>query len=645
MSNLLSLYLTPCRRCLARLPSVIGYVYTLPCAQQKVGQSVLSTSAVRWHSTVPESHLAFSDNLSGEKEQGGSKPTGKKQRESFRIRNLKKRVNKVYENEWIQPEGYDTGIVMYNSLTRSKEPLILPRGKFATWYSCGPTVYDKAHIGHASSYTRMDIIRRILTDHFGIDVVLLMGITDIDDKIIRKSHEMNLTIDKVTAIYEEDFFNDMAKLRILPPTLTTRVTDYVPEVIKFVESIMDNGLAYKTSKGTVYFDVDKFGRYGRLQPQNPDILYREPLDKEKLSARDFALWKAAKPGEPSWDSPWGPGRPGWHIECSTMASGIFGEQLDIHSGGDDLKFPHHENEMAQSEACFGCHQWTNYWLHTGYLHQKQETTKMSKSLKNTISVKALLKAYTPNQFRLFCMMVPYRTPIEYGPPQMSKAKAIVNNWIHFNATVKSYIKGDFTCAPLDESYLLQSLTEAKENVDLAFRDDFDTPKAVDIVDGLVNKVNLELSKKRNLEMDVGSRSSGTLAMISSFLNRFTEILGIDEQTNTAGMNASTFQRKYTSMVDQVVDFRCQVRRYAMNPNESETDSGAVKKLSKEDKKKQQQLMRPLFKHCDDLREKLKDQGIEVKDIEDKSAWNRIHRVDIIEEEIKTTEKTSKPTPE
>ncbi|KAK3510793.1 hypothetical protein QTP70_022707 [Hemibagrus guttatus] len=317
-------------------------------------------------------------------------------------------------NKWIRPAGYDTGIKTFNSLTKQKEPLVLAQEGRATWYSCGPTVYDHAHLGHAwmffafhlnSSYVRFDILQRILSRIFGINVTHVMVITDIDDKIIQRSIEATGKMGKCKDLSEFDkgqivmarpLDQSISKTAalvgcsrsavVLPPAVYMRVTEQIPQIVAFIEGIIRNGHAYTTSQGDVYFDTRSIGsRYGKLA--NMGNTAGESGISDKRDPRDFALWKAWKPLEPFWESPWGRGRPGWHIECSTIASSVFGSQLDIHSGGIDLAFPHHENEIAQCEAYHKCEQWGNYFLHSGHLHLKGSTEKMSKSLKNYITIK------------------------------------------------------------------------------------------------------------------------------------------------------------------------------------------------------------------------------------------------------------------
>ncbi|WAQ98662.1 SYCM-like protein [Mya arenaria] len=281
-------------------------------------------------------------------------------------------------------------------------------------YICGPTVYDSSHIGHASNYVRYDIIRRVFLDFFNINVSYLMGVTDIDDKIIVRANELGQDFTAITNHYEREFFQEMLALNILQPTMTSRVSDYVPEIIAFVQKIMEKGHGYVGKDGSVYFDVVEYGNYYKFA--SPQQLFKSDVEVKKNPA-DFALWKAAKPGEPFWDSPWGPGR------------------------GLDLMFPHHENEIAQSCSYHGVKQWANYWLHTGFLFTPQESEKMSKSLKNTISTSSLLSKYTSNQFRMFCMLTHYRNNIEFTEEKMQKAISLDNKIGSFLRQCDAYVKG------------------------------------------------------------------------------------------------------------------------------------------------------------------------------------------------------------
>ncbi|KAM6290728.1 putative cysteine--tRNA ligase, mitochondrial isoform 2-T2 [Porphyrio hochstetteri] len=409
--------------------------------------------------------------------------------------------------EWVPPTGWHSGIVAYNSRSRSKEPLVLAAEGVATWYSCGPTVYDQAHLGHACSYVRFDIIRRIMTRFFGIEVVMVMGITDIDDKIIRKANEMNISPVALARIYEEDFKQDMAALKVLPPTVYMRVTDSIPQIIAFIKTVIASGQAYATSQGNVYFDVKSWGRrYGVLTTVYPDT-QDEAVDTDKRHGKDFALWKAAKPQEIFWTSPWGKGRPGWHIECSTISSAVFGKQLDIHTGGIDLAFPHHENEIAQCEAYHQCEQWGNYFLHSGHLHVKGSQEKMSKSLKNYISIKDFLEKFSSDQFRMFCLRSRYSSAVEFSGETMDDAKHHLQAISSFVRDASAYIKGQLVCDPVREDILWERLANTKVTVKAAFADDFDTSRAVAAIMDLVHHGNRQLK-----------------AVTKCFLNRMLDLL-------------------------------------------------------------------------------------------------------------------------
>uniref|UniRef100_UPI00398E6BFF probable cysteine--tRNA ligase, mitochondrial isoform X1 n=1 Tax=Pristiophorus japonicus TaxID=55135 RepID=UPI00398E6BFF len=395
---------------------------------------------------------------------------------------------------WQQPRGHLAGLRVYNSLTRSKEPLVLAEPATASWYSCGPTVYDHAHLGHASSYVRFDIIRRILTKFFDIDVVMVMVITDIDDKIIQRAKELNISPTVLARIYEEDFKQDMACLKVLPPTVYMRVTDNILQIVEFIERIIHNGHAYSTSAGNVYFAIQSIGaQYGKLAGVCADTTGETSTGAgDKRHVKDFALWKASKPQEPSWASPWGKGRPGWHIECSTVASSVFGNKLDIHSGGIDLAFPHHENEIAQCEAYHQCEQWGNYFLHSGHLHLKGSEEKMSKSLKNYITIKSLLEKFSANQFRMFCLLSKYRSAVEYSDTNMTEARTLLHSISAFIDDASAYMRGQLACPAVDETLLWERLNATKVNVHAAFADDFDTPGATDSIMNLIHHGNRQL---------------------------------------------------------------------------------------------------------------------------------------------------------
>ncbi|XP_053648874.1 cysteine--tRNA ligase, mitochondrial isoform X2 [Cherax quadricarinatus] len=515
---------------------------------------------------------------------------------------------------WIPPEGHDTGVTLYNSAIKSKVPLKTIHPGLLTWYSCGPTVYDSAHIGHALSYVKFDIIRRILSRIFGLNVVMVVGITDIDDKIIKRAKELNVNFKEITELHEQEFFADMDRLRVLRPSLAPRVTEYVPHIISFVQGIIDRKLAYAVNDGSVYFDTKAYGRYGKMSPLDESLDMRGAGIKK--SARDFALWKGAKGGEPSWDSPWGRGRPGWHIECSAMASHILGTQLDLHSGGIDLLFPHHENEEAQCCGYHGCHQWCNYWIHTGHLHTKG-TEKMSKSLSNTIGIQALLEQHSVNTFRLFCLLSHYRNKVEYTQMSMAQAKAHLRRIRSFLHDAYAYINGQLKCAPLDEAGLKQKLVETRFKVKRSLADDFDTVRALDAVLDLINLGNKELQKKP--QSTSLSRSAGTMVAVCSYIHYLMEdVFGIHFPSVSDASNLSLESGgRLSQVMNSVVDLRQQVRAFALLQDED-----SMKQVLTPDEKKAKRKERiPLLKACDNLRDNLLKSGLHIKDHHGSTSWS------------------------
>ncbi|XP_025958253.2 probable cysteine--tRNA ligase, mitochondrial isoform X3 [Dromaius novaehollandiae] len=527
--------------------------------------------------------------------------------------------------EWLPPAGQHSGIVAYNSRSRRKEPLVLGQEGAATWYSCGPTVYDHAHLGHACSYVRFDIIRRIMTRFFGIEVIMVMGITDIDDKIIKRASEMSISPVALARIYEEDFKQDMAALKVLPPTVYMRVTENIPQIVSFIKRIIASGQAYATSEGNVYFDVKSWGkRYGVLTTLYPDA-EDEAVDADKQHGKDFALWKAAKPQELSWTSPWGRGRPGWHIECSTIASAVFGKHLDIHTGGIDLAFPHHENEIAQCEVYHQCEQWGNYFLHSGHLHVKGSQEKMSKSLKNYITIKDFLKKFSSDQFRMFCLRSKYSSAVEFSDETMDDAKHLLQAISSFIKDANAYIKGQLVCDPVREDILWERLANTKVNVKAAFADDFDTSRAVAAIMDLIHHGNRQL--KAVTKEAVYPRSSVVYGSMISYIEGFFSALGMslgEKQIALEGGNSAML----CNVIDELVSFRTKVRNYALAlPEATETMQmeGAMgsKGPKQEQKEKRQQLMqerKPLLEACDHLRRDLAAFGIHIKDRTAVSTW-------------------------
>uniref|UniRef100_A0A2K6DRS6 Cysteinyl-tRNA synthetase 2, mitochondrial n=1 Tax=Macaca nemestrina TaxID=9545 RepID=A0A2K6DRS6_MACNE len=441
---------------------------------------------------------------------------------------------------WLQPTGRETGVQVYNSLTGRKEPLIVAHAEAASWYSCGPTVYDHAHLGHACSYVRFDIIRRILTKVFGCNIVMVMGITDVDDKIIKRANE------------------------------------------------------------NVYFDLKSRGdKYGKLVGVVPGPV-GEPADSDKRHASDFALWKAAKPQEVFWASPWGPGRPGWHIECSAVASMVFGSQLDIHSGGIDLAFPHHENEIAQCEVFHQCEQWGNYFLHSGHLHVKGKEEKMSKSLKNYITIKDFLKTFSPDVFRFFCLRSSYRSAIDYSDSAMLHAQQQLLALGSFLEDARAYMKGQLACGSVREVMLWERLASTRSAVKEALADDFDTPRVVDAILGLAHHGNGQLTAASK-EPGV-PRSPAVFGAIISYFEQFFETVGIS-LGNQQCVSGDGSEATLRGVVEELVRFRQKVRQFALAKAEATGEA-----------RRQQLLERqPLLEACDTLRQDLTAHGISIKD--------------------------------
>lgn len=610
-------------------------------------------------------------------------------------------------------------------------------GKLIRWYSCGPTVYDAAHIGHARNYMTFDIIRRILRDYFNYDITYVMNITDIDDKIILRARQAHLVREfaskhpsttpdllqelstcwtsfvegklgfsgsvqewpafaaqltaefaakagnlteseakkssaleiakrccdhlngqmptgdswlvegcfadilapwldakfgstvtdqrifrELATFWERDFLEDMQSLNVLPADYMTRVSEYVPEIIAYVEKIIANGFAY-ASEGSVYFDVAAFEKdsthdYAKLCPWSAgNSKFFEEGEGAlgvklagKRDPRDFALWKCSKPGEPFWPSPWGNGRPGWHIECSAMASSVLPATLDIHSGGIDLAFPHHDNEIAQAEAYFHSHQWVNYFLHAGHVHI--EGLKMSKSLKNFISVKEALKRYSARQLRFLFLQHTWSATLIYKESSMQAAASIDATFTNFFANVQAILReqkkktaeqGSIDTSadgflPNDhgaqERDLLKTLDETRMTVHAALCDSFDTPTALAALLELITRCNVYIKQS-------GAKvSSQSLMHVLRYVDRMYRVFGLGSADEIDASLSGSSQSGQSSSVDimaileQVAAFRDAVRSSAL-------------------KEKSSDLGKAMLSACDALRKGLQVQGVLFED--------------------------------
>ena len=359
---------------------------------------------------------------------------------------------------------------IHNTMTRMKEELVPLTPGELRMYSCGVTVYDLSHVGHARMMIVFDVIARYLR-FSGYRLTFVRNFTDIEDKIIRRANQEGVPASEVSERYVEAFRRDIAALGVLAPEVEPKATEHVPEMILLIERLVARGYAYVVD-GDVYFEVRRFPGYGKLSGKNLDDLMvgaRVEVDERKRDPRDFALWKGAKPGEPAWDSPWGPGRPGWHIECSAMSIRYLGESFDIHGGGEDLIFPHHECEIAQSEAVTG-QTFARYWLHNGMVNMGRE--KMSKSLGNTLTIRDLVARHDPAALRLFLLGTHYRSPLDWSEDRVvDSARALERLWRPIDDAAK-------LATPSAPAVLPPELAGFRRRFVEAMDDDFNTPEAL-----------------------------------------------------------------------------------------------------------------------------------------------------------------------
>lgn len=373
---------------------------------------------------------------------------------------------------------------VYNTLTREKEPFHTIEEKKVRMYVCGPTVYANAHVGHAMSALVFDIIRRYL-QYRGYEVRHVMNYTDVDDKIIQRAAAVGKDPFELAQGYIDQFDEHLQDLNILPATCKPRATAEMQNIIHFVQSLIDKGFAYEVD-GDVYYRVRKFGPYGKLSHRNVDEMrsgVRISVDDRKEDPLDFALWKSAKPGEPSWQSPWGAGRPGWHIECSAMSMAHLGEQIDIHGGGNDLVFPHHENEIAQSEALSG-HPFATYWMHNGMLQFSGE--KMSKSLGNLVTIEDFLKDHPGDVLRMMVLNSGYRNPLTFNDEVIDQAQKALER---LQSGIKAAQPGAEGAPAASLEMLAAQNKTTQEGFETCMDDDFNSAGALGNLFDLVRVIN------------------------------------------------------------------------------------------------------------------------------------------------------------
>lgn len=450
---------------------------------------------------------------------------------------------------------------LYNSLTRTKEPFIsLKPGKIGM-YVCGITVYDHCHLGHARSMVAFDVIVRFLRSQ-GFEVTYVRNITDIDDKIIVRANERGVSIDELTDQYISAMHEDTRALNILEPDLEPRATGHIDTIIKLIQRLIDKGNAYVSDNGDVCYQVDSFADYGKLSNKDLDGLVsgaRVEIVKEKRSPLDFVLWKKAKPNEPNWASPWGEGRPGWHIECSAMAMHELGEQFDIHGGGLDLQFPHHENEIAQSEAATG-KQFANYWLHAGMLQVNGE--KMSKSVGNFFTIADVLKEHHPEVIRYFLLSSHYRSSLNYSDENLLNAK---------KALIRLYQAIKEIPAAVDGALDTHWLTEFNK----AMNDDFNTPVALAVLFQLSHEINKSNSP-----------------LLATTLKHLAGIMGFLQEDPSSFLQ-SGFAEDDKTAIEQLIEERIQAR--------ADRNWG----------------------RADQIRTELLSKGIELEDGEKGTTWRKV----------------------
>ncbi|MDR0928669.1 MAG: cysteine--tRNA ligase [Oscillospiraceae bacterium] len=406
---------------------------------------------------------------------------------------------------------------LFNTQSRQKEEFVpLNPGKVGI-YACGPTVYDYFHVGNARMFVVFDTLRRYF-EHREYDVTLVQNFTDIDDKMIRRANEEGITVPELADRFIAAYFEDAGALGIRPATVHPKATEHIPEIIAIIEKLEAKGLAY-AAHGDVYFDTQAYREhYGRLSGQNLEDLEsgaRVDVDENKRHPMDFALWKAQKPGEPAWESPWGMGRPGWHIECSAMSMKYLGETIDIHGGGQDLVFPHHENEMAQSEGATG-KPFARYWMHNGFLNIDNQ--KMSKSENNFVRMHDILKQVDAEAVRMFLISAHYRSPHNFSREQIDQAKAALDRLYTARDNYLFLLNGATDASPdAEEASLIEAAKAAMQRFDEAMDDDLNTADAIGAI--------FELVKQANIALKPGCTKAAVQAVLDT-LAEMTGVLGL-----------------------------------------------------------------------------------------------------------------------
>jgi len=466
---------------------------------------------------------------------------------------------------------------VYNTLSKEKEEFKPLDPKRVKMYVCGITPYDETHVGHARAYVTFDVIRRYLEES-GYKVLYVQNITDIDDKIIKKSSELGppageagVRSNELTDKYTKSYFEVMDQLNVKRAGKYPKATEHIKEMVKWIKGLVDKGFAYEV-QGDVYFEVEKFADYGKFSERKKKDMQagvRVAVDERKKNPLDFALWKAAKEGEPSWDSPWGKGRPGWHIECSVMSTKYLGEQFDIHGGGRDLIFPHHENEIAQTEAATGKVPWVKYWIHNGFVNVNKQ--KMSKSLGNFFTLRDVFKKFDSMVVRFFLLQTHYRSPIDFSDEQLTEASEALSR---IENAVRDY---DFLInskqAKKKQVKIDQEIKVFKEAFLKAMDDDFNTAGAIAVIFEMVRFMNKQIKA-----MEFDKKLKAQLLELCGILG-----LKIGQRPKAKGQRPE---------VDKLIAEREEARK------------------NKD------------FKKADEIRDKLKEMGVELEDTPYGTRWNK-----------------------
>ncbi|MEQ1298637.1 cysteine--tRNA ligase [Acinetobacter soli] len=467
--------------------------------------------------------------------------------------------------------------VLYNSEQRKKVEFVPRRPGQIDMYVCGMTVYDYCHIGHARVMVAFDYIIRFLRSQ-GWNVRYIRNITDIDDKIIKRANENNESIQELTARFIDAMNQDAAQLGCAEPDESPKATEYIGQMQAMISTLVDKGTAYPATNGDVYFEVNKFEKYGRLSGRKLEDMQagaseRVDVEVEKKHPFDFVLWKHAKENEPSWASPWGNGRPGWHIECSAMSTCCLGNHFDIHGGGSDLTFPHHENEIAQSEASTG-EQYVNYWMHVGFINVDGE--KMSKSLGNFFTIRDVMDKFHPEVIRYFIVSSHYRSPVNFSDTALKEAKTALSRFYH---AFKAYeqVFGQTKTSHLEQTYV--------ERFNTAMRDDFNTPEAMAVLFELIRELNRAVKEEQ----------SDLATTLYSTLRALTDILGL-VQHHVDDFLKSTIGHEDSGLSDSEIETLIQQRADAKKAKD--------------------------FAGADAIRKSLLDSGIVLEDTRQGTVWRR-----------------------